>query len=51
MLIPEEDGEGADQRLFIQLEKNQPGWPSIRSEYGSRACAGPVMKLLITLFL
>lgn len=40
MLIPEEDGEGADQRLFTQLEKNQPGWPSIRGEYGSRACAG-----------
>lgn len=31
MLIPEEDGEGADQRLFTQLEKNQPGWPSIRA--------------------
>lgn len=28
---PEEDSEGADQRRFTQLEKNQPGWPSIVS--------------------
>lgn len=34
---PEEDSEGADQRRFTQLEKNQPGWPSIGGEYGCQA--------------
>lgn len=30
---PEEDSEGADQRRFTQLEKNQPGWPSIGGDW------------------